>query len=76
MKRHKNFFCTYLTCIHTRILLTLLTFLPYQFLRKLRIYHVWFLFGVTPGVDSYLRHFGAIIEKQNGEQNLSWNVYY
>ena len=29
-------------------------------LQKLRIYHVWFLFGVTSGVDSYLRHFGAI----------------
>ena len=30
--------------------------------KKMRIYHVWFLFGVTPGVDSYLRHFGAINE--------------
>ena len=29
-------------------------------LRKLRIYHVWFPFGVTPGVDSLSRHFGAI----------------
>ena len=27
---------------------------------KLRIYLVRFLFGVTPGVDSYSRHFGAI----------------
>ena len=29
-------------------------------LQKLRIYHAWFLFGVTPGADSYSRHFGAI----------------
>ena len=29
-------------------------------LQKLRIYQVWFLFGVSSGVDSYLRHFGAI----------------
>ena len=27
---------------------------------SLRIYHVWLLFGVTPGVDSFWRHFGAI----------------
>ena len=45
-------------------------------LQKLRIYHVWFLFGVTPGVDSFSRHFGAINKQQNGEQNLGWNVYY
>ena len=25
-----------------------------------RIYHVWFLFGMIPGVDSYSRHFGTI----------------
>ena len=33
--------------------------------QKLRIYHVgqWFLFGATPDVDSYLRHFGAINKK-------------
>ena len=30
-KSYKNSFSTYLTHIHTRILLTLLTFLPYQF---------------------------------------------
>ena len=28
--------------------------------QKLRIYHVWFLFGATPGFDSYSGHFGAI----------------
>ena len=27
---------------------------------KKRIYLVWFLFGVIPGVDSYSRHFGTI----------------
>ena len=27
---------------------------------KIRIYQVWFLFGMSPGVDSYLRHFGTI----------------
>ena len=45
-------------------------------LQKLRIYCKWFLFGTTDGVDSYSRHFEAINELQNGEQNLSWNVYY
>ena len=28
--------------------------------KKIRIYQVWFLFGVIPGVDSYSRHFGTI----------------
>ena len=28
--------------------------------KKLRIYQVWFLFGMIPGVDSYSRHFGTI----------------
>ena len=59
---HKNSFSTYPTNIHTRILLTLLTFLPSQFWKKNRIYHIWFLFGVIPGVDSFSRHFGAINE--------------
>ena len=57
---YKNSFSTYLTHIHTRILLTLLTFLPYQFWKKIRIYQVRFLFGMSPGVDSYSRHFGTI----------------
>ena len=35
-------------------------FFALPILQKLRIYHVWFLFGATPGVDSYSRHFGAI----------------
>ena len=33
-KSYKNSFSTYLTHIHTRILLTLLTFLPYQVWKK------------------------------------------
>ena len=45
-------------------------------LKKIRIYQVRFLFGMSPGVDSYSGHFGTINKKQNGEQNLSWNVYY
>ena len=28
--------------------------------KKIRIYQVWFLFGMSPGVDSHLRHFGTI----------------
>ena len=44
--------------------------------KKIRIYQVWFLFGIIPGVDSYSRHFGTINKQQNGEQNLNWNVYY
>ena len=46
---------------------------------KVQIYQVWFLFGIfgmIPGVDSYSCHFGTINKLQNGEQNLSWNVYY
>ena len=51
-------------------------FFALPILKKIRIYQVWFLFGVIPGVDSYSRHFGTINKYQNGEQNLSWNVYY
>ena len=50
----------YLTHIHTCILLTLLTFFALPILKKIRIYQVWFLFGMSPGVDSYSRHFGTI----------------
>ena len=45
----------YLTLIHTCILLTLLTFFFFFFffalpvLKKIRIYQVWFLFGMSPG---------------------------
>ena len=30
--------------------------------KKIRIYQVWFLFGMIPGVDSYSRYFGTIIK--------------
>ena len=39
-------------------------------LKKIRIYQVWFLFGMRPGVDSYSHHFGTINRQQNGEQNV------
>ena len=45
---------------YTRILLTLLTFFALPILEKIRIYQVRFLFGMSPGVDSYLPHFGTI----------------
>ena len=35
-------------------------FFALPILLKLRIYHVWFLFGATLGIDPYSRHFGAI----------------
>ena len=34
--------------------------LPYQFWKKIWIYQVRFLFGMSPGADCYLRHFGTI----------------
>ena len=54
----------------------LIDFFAFPILQKLRIYHVLFLFGVTPGVDCFSRHFGAINKWQNGEQTLGWNVNY
>ena len=46
---------------HTRILLTLFTSFASPILKKtVRIYQVWFLFGMIPGVDSYSHHFGTI----------------
>ena len=51
---------TYLTHIHTRILLTLLTFFALPILKKIQIYQVRFLFGMSPGVDSYSHHFGTV----------------
>ena len=35
-------------------------FFALPILKKIRIYQVRFLFGMSPGVDSYLRHFGTI----------------
>ena len=62
---YKNSYSTYLTHIHACILLTLLTFfaLPIFEEKKMRIYQVWFLVGMSPGVDFYSRHFGSINNK-------------
>ena len=57
---YKNSFSTYLTHIHTHILLTLLTVLALPILKKIRIYQIRFLFGMSPGVDFYSRHFRTI----------------
>ena len=57
---YKNSFSTYLTHIHTRILLTLFTLFALPILKKTWIYQMRFLFGMSPGVDSYSRHFGTI----------------
>ena len=38
----------------------LLTFFALPILKKIQIYQVRFLFGMSPGVDSYSRHFGTI----------------
>ena len=57
---YKNSFSTYLTHIHTRILLTLLTFFALPILKKMRIYQIRFLLVMSPGVDSYSRHLGTI----------------
>ena len=35
-------------------------FFALTIMKKIRIYQVWFLFGMIPGVDSYLRHFRTI----------------
>ena len=35
-------------------------FFALPILKKIRIYQVRFLFGMSPGVDSYSRHFGTI----------------
>ena len=56
---YKNSFSTYFT--HIQVFCS-----PYwlfcltNFEKKIRIYQLWFLFGVIPGVDSYSRHFWTI----------------
>ena len=49
------------TCIHV-FCSPYWLFLPYQFWKKIRIYQVRFLFGISPqaGVDSYSCNFGTI----------------
>ena len=53
-------FLQHITHSHTHILLTLLTFFALPILKKIQIYQIRFLFGMSPGVDSYSRHFGTI----------------
>ena len=52
----------YISLIHTYTYFAHpIDFFALPILQKIRIFHLWFLFGVTPGVDSYSRHFGAIV---------------
>ena len=54
-------FLQHISHSHTyMILLTLLTFLLYQFWKKKRIFQERFLFSVIPGVGSYSCHFETI----------------
>ena len=53
-------FLQHISHSHTCILLTLLTFFALLILKKILIYQVRFLFGMSPSVDSYSRHFGTI----------------
>ena len=60
--KYKNSFSTYLTHIQTYMYFAhLIDFFALPILKKkIRIYQVWFLFGLRPGLDSYSRHFGTI----------------
>ena len=49
-----------LTYIHTRYFAHHIDFFALPILKKIRIYQIRFLFGMSPGVDSYSRHFGTI----------------
>ena len=63
----QNSFSTYLTHIYTRILLTLFSFFALPILKKkIRIYQVRFLFGMSPGVD-----FRAILEQSINNKMVS-----
>ena len=53
-------FLQHISHSHTCILLTLVTFFALPILKKIQIYQVCFLVGMSSGVDSYLRHFGTI----------------
>ena len=47
----------------THISLTYIHVFCSPILKKIRIYQVWFLFGMIPGFDSYSRHFRTIKTK-------------
>ena len=59
---YKNSYSIYLTQIHTYMYFAhpIDFFCLTNFEKKIRTYQVWFLFGMSPGVDPYSRHFGTI----------------
>ena len=59
-KSYKNSFSTYLTHIHTRILLILLTFFCLTNFEKNTNLSGMVSLWMIPGVDSYSHHFGTI----------------
>ena len=62
-------FLQHISHSYTCILLTLLTFFALPILKKkIRIYQVWFLFGVIPGVDSYSH---TILEQSKNNKMVS-----
>ena len=63
----KMSFSTYLTHIHTRILLTLLTFFVLPILKKIQIFQIRFLFGMSPGIH-LIR---AILEQSINDKMVS-----
>ena len=77
-ENYKNSCSTYVIHIHTCILFTLLTFFALPILKKknMNLSGMVSLWYESWCVDYYSHHFGTINKYQNGEQNLSWNVYY
>ena len=59
-----------------QILLTFLTFIASQILRKVSICGGWFLLGLSYYVNFQFTPWRVINGYQHGEQNLSWNVYF
>ena len=61
-KKLQKFFSTNLTHIHRPYTYFShpIDFFALPILKKIRMYQVWFLFSMNPGVDSYSRHFGTI----------------
>ena len=57
-------FLQHISHLHTYTYFAHLSFSTLPILQKIRIYHVWFLFGATPGVVSYSRHFDRSINNK------------
>ena len=69
----QKFLSTYLTHMHTYMYFTHpIDFFTLPILKK----NTNLSGMVSLWCDSYSRHFGTINKYQNGEQNLSWNIYY